>query len=298
MKKAILAAAVALATTAASAQNIELYGKMRVYADRDEVGTAAAVNKLTNDLSRFGIRGSENLGNGLRAFFTLETAVAVDAPGATTLGDRAAVVGLGNALGSVAAGRDKHSVARVLDNFDAMGHAYGTFAPVIHASHGNRLNNGAYVSVTPVKGISAHYQHGLNEVAGGKATQGFGADVAFGPLSASAARYDDGINNVTNIVGGKFAVKATGTTLFGIFSDDLVAGVERTGKSVGLQQKLGAPLTAIATYGERDSVKAYAFGAEYALSKRTFLHAKYLNQDAVLASGDRKQIGFGVEHNF
>ena len=297
MKKAILAAAVALATTAASAQNVELYGKMRVYGDHDRVGTASAVTKLSNDTSRFGIRGSEKLDGGLSAFFALETNVGADAPGATSLGDRAALVGLKNAFGSVAAGRDTHSVFNLLATYDAFGAGFGNSMETVHPLHGLRLSNAAFVSLTPLKGVAVHYQHGFSETATGTDTKSFGADASFGPFSVGAARFDNGTNE-TNVIGGKFDLKATGTTLFGIYSDNTVGGVDTKGKSVGVAQKLGGPLTALASYNENEVVKGYNVGAQYNLSKRTFLHARYRHETSDNAALERKQAGVGIEHNF
>lgn len=297
MKKAILAAAVALATSAASAQGVELYGKMRVYGDYDRVGTASAVSKLTNDTSRFGIRGTEKLDGGLTAFFGLETNVAADAPGASSLGDRTAVVGLRNAFGSIAAGRDTHSVFNLLATYDAFGAGYGNSMETVHPLHGLRFSNAAFVSVTPMKGVAVHYQHAVSETANGQDKKSFGADAAFGALSVGAARLDDGVNE-TNVIGGKFDLKATGTTLFGIYSDNTINGAETKGKSVGVAQKLGGPLTALASYNENEVVKGYNVGAQYNLSKRTFLHARYRHETSDTAALERKQAGVGIEHNF
>ena len=302
MKKLAIAAAVAAMATAASAQHVEVYGKMRVYQERDTVGTATAVTKQTNDSSRLGFRGTEDLGNGLKAFFTLETGVAADAPSASTLGDRTSVVGINSSLWRVAIGRDKHQIARVLDNFDAIENGFGTTVGTIHNAQSSRFNNAAFVSVTPVKGLTAHYQHSSSETAGTKATTTFGVDAAFGAVSASAAQYDNGqtgaSKNASTIVGAKLAVGSAGTTIFGIYSDDEALGVKTSGKTVGVQQKLSAPLTIMASYGEKQAVDAYAFGASYALSKRTNLHARYRNEDSTTNSSDRKQFGVGIEHNF
>jgi predicted porin len=296
MKKAILAAAVALATSAASAQGVEVYGKMHVYGEQDRVGTGSAVTKLSNDLSRFGLRGSEKIGD-LTAFFGLETNVAADAPGATSLGDRTAIVGLRNAFGSLAAGRDVHSVFVTVASYDPFDARFASSAATIHPLHATRFSNAAFVAATPVKGVTLSYQHGFSEVANGTDKKSFGADAKFGPLNLAAARLENG-NDETNVFAGKFELKATGTTFHGLYSDNIVAGVASEGKTVGVSQKLGGPLTALAAYSENDKIKGYNVGAKYNLSKRTFLHARYRQETSDTASLERKQAGFGVEHNF
>ncbi|NIC40012.1 porin, partial [Aquabacterium sp. A08] len=55
--------------------------------------------------SRLGFRGTEDLGGGLKAIFQIETTLKADAPEATTLGDRTAIVGLSGGFGTVKLGR-------------------------------------------------------------------------------------------------------------------------------------------------------------------------------------------------
>lgn len=302
MKKLAIAAALAAMATTASAQTVEVYGKMRIYLERDDVGTASAVTKQSNDSSRIGFRATEDLGSGLKAFFALETGVGADAPAASTLGDRTSIVGLSTNLWRVALGRDKHQVTRVVDAFDPLENAFGTTTGTIHQTHGSRFSNAAFASVTPIKGITGHYQRSESEVSGGKATQAYGVDTTFGPITAAVARYDNGLNgadkDTSTIVGAKLAVGSAGTTVFGIYSDDTVNGVNSDGKTVGVQQKLGGPLTVLASYGTKSGVDAYAVGATYSLSKRTFLHARYRNENADDNANNRKQFGLGIEHNF
>lgn len=304
MKKLAIAAALAVMATTVSAQTVEVYGKMRIYTERFEQGTASAVTRQTNDTSRIGFRGTEDLGSGLKAFFTLETAIGADDPKAadTQLGDRTSIVGLRTDLWRVALGRDKHQVTRVLDAFDPLENSFGTTTGTIHQAHGSRFSNAAFVSVTPIKGITAHYQRSESEVSGSKATQAYGVDATFGPITAAVARYDNSLGgadkDTSTIVGAKLAVGSAGTTVFGIYSDDTVNGVNSEGKTVGVQQKLGGPLTVLASYGTKSGVDAYSVGATYSLSKRTFLHARYRNENADDNAKDVKQFGLGIEHNF
>ena len=302
MKKSVLAAALAAITTSVSAQNVEIYGKMRIYQERDTVGTASAVTKQSNDTSRLGFRGTEDLGNGLKAFFTLETGIGADQPAATTMGDRTSIVGLNSSAGRIGLGRDKHQVTRVLDTFDPIENAFGTTVGTIHQAHGNRVQNAAFLSVSPVKDWAVHYQNAASEVTGTKNVQAFGIDGRIGPASAGVAHYTNGLTDnmkdESTIYGAKFAIGATKTTLFGIYSEDTVDGAETTGKTFGVQQKISAPITLMASYGEKSDIKAYAVGASYAMSKRTSLHARYRDENADAAASDRRQFGVGIEHNF
>lgn len=302
MKKLAIAACMAVMSASVAAQNVTVYGKMRIYQESDKVGTASAVTKQTSDTSRLGFRGTEDLGNGLSAFFNLETGIGADAPGATTQGDRVSIVGLNSSVWRVALGRDKHQVTRVLDNYDALDNSYGTTIGTLHQSHGSRFNNAAFLTVTPVKGVNVHYQRSSSETTGVPSAQAFGADAAFGAFSVAAARYDNGLDGATkdasDIVGAKFTVASTGTTLFAMYSDDEVDGAKTQGKTVGVKQNLSGAFAVMASYGEKQNVDGYAVGATYNLSKRTMLHARYRNENDTNNANDRRQFGVGLEHNF
>ena len=271
---------------------VTVYGKARVYEESTKVGAADAVVSLTNDSSRLGIKGGEDLGNGLRAGFVIETTVGVDAPTANGLGDRATVLSLSNKFGSIAGGRDKHSVARVLDNFDSMSNTFGASSSVIHSSQSTRLQNAVFLSATPVAGLTVNYQNANSEVAGSTNAQAGSVDYTVGPFAASLARYDNGTTSASNTLGAKF--KMAKTTVFGMYSNDTVANVASTGKSVGATHAMGA-VTALAFYGEKESTKAYNLGATYNLSKNTMLHARYAKESAAV---DTTKMGVGMEMNF
>jgi predicted porin len=294
MKKIALATILAAASIVASAQ-VTVYGKMRMYEESVKVGSAAAVTSLTNDSSRLGFKGTEALGGGLSANFTVETTVGADAPAATSLGDRTVVVGLSNKFGSIAGGRDKHTIARTLDNYDAMGNAYGSSVATIHAAHGSRLSNALFLSATPVTGLTVNYINSNSEVAGTTNAQAASIEYTRGPIAATVASYDNGTTSTSTIYGARVKVAQTGTTVFALYSDDKVSGVTSSGKTIGVNQPVNATLMALASYGEKDGTKAYDVGATYALSKRTSVHARYIKEDATATT---TKYALGMEHNF
>ena len=293
MKKIALATILAAVSIAASAQ-VAVYGKLRVYEESSTVGSASAVTALTNDSSRLGFKGTEALSNGLSANFTIETGIGADAPAATTLGDRTMVVGLSNKLGSVSVGRDKHAIARTLDNYDAMGNAYGSSVNTIHAAHSSRLSNALFASATVMPGLSVNYQNSNSEVAGVTNAQAGSIEFTRGPIAATVAYFDNGTTSTTTIAGAKYSIAQTGTTVFGLYSDDKVAGATSTGKTLGVTHPVGA-FVALASYGEKSGAKALDLGATYSLSKRTMVHARYIKEDAATTT---TKYALGMEHNF
>jgi predicted porin len=294
MKKIALATILAAASLAASAQ-VTVYGKLRAYEESVTAGSAPTVTALTNDTSRFGVKGTEALGGGLTANFTIEAGVGADAPTATTLGDRTMIVGLSSNKWSVGVGRDKHTIARTLDNYDAMGNVYGSSTATIHAAQGSRFSNAVFASVTPMTGLTVNYINSNSEVAGVNNAQAASIEFTRGPISATVASLDNGTTSTTTIYGARVKVEKTGTTVFATYSDDKVAGVASSGKSIGINQPVTPTLLALASYGTNDTTKAFDLGATYSLSKRTFVHARYIKEDAAATT---TKYALGLEHNF
>ena len=79
MKKTMLAAAAALGATAACAADVTVYGLVDyglMYTGTDNGSNTSHVTEMTSGKnlgSRFGFKGSEDLGNGLKVGFILET---------------------------------------------------------------------------------------------------------------------------------------------------------------------------------------------------------------------------------
>ncbi|MBV1777037.1 porin [Burkholderiaceae bacterium DAT-1] len=106
MKKHLIAVAVlgALAAPAFAADNtVTLYGHIDAGVEAFDNG-AITTTRVESYKSRFGIKGTEELGDGLKALFQVEQQVDVD-QGGNTLGTRNTFVGLGGDFGTVLLGR-------------------------------------------------------------------------------------------------------------------------------------------------------------------------------------------------
>jgi predicted porin len=115
MNKKIIALAVAAATLAPvamaqTANPVTLYGRVyvmfeNVKADGGSLAAVSSRNRVNNNgASLLGVRGTEDLGGGLKAFFQLETEFRPD-QNDTTFGTRNSGVGLQGDFGSVLLGR-------------------------------------------------------------------------------------------------------------------------------------------------------------------------------------------------
>ena len=112
MNKKLIALAIAgvVAAPAALAQSanpVTLYGRMYVMFNNvkaDGASTLSRRNVVQDPGSFVGVRGTEDLGGGLKAFFQVESAATLDTGGGTW-GSRNSAVGLQGNFGSVMLGR-------------------------------------------------------------------------------------------------------------------------------------------------------------------------------------------------
>ena len=116
MKKSLLALAVlgSFAGVAAAQSSVTLFGVADASARQVKNGSAGSQKQLAsggNATSRFGLRGLEDLGGGLRAGFHLESGINLDTgtTDAKFWGRRSTVSLLGG-FGEVRLGRDRKSV--------------------------------------------------------------------------------------------------------------------------------------------------------------------------------------------
>ena len=300
MKKIAIATLLAATTMVATAQ-VSLNGKISEFVDNTKTGATSKTTLATDPTSNITISVNENIG-GMKARVVLDTSLKANDPitGADTkLGDRQSTIGLVNKLGSIDLGRAKHAVGRALDNYDVFGNAAFSSTTVVNASQGQRLSNAAMVNAVVTKGVSASYQRGETEVAGTSAVNAGSLDFEVAGVNATIVTYDNQVNNTTNLVAAKYTFAPTGTTVAAIYSDNNVAGVKTTGKTIGVAQAVGkSPVTVLASYGTNELVKATNVGVNYALSKTTSLQARYIKEDNVVSTKDLQRVAVGMEMNF
>ncbi|MDW3680744.1 porin [Cupriavidus sp. CV2] len=127
---ALAAMAMSLAGGAAAQSSVTLYGIMDAGIEyASHAGPNGSVLKMTSggkNTSRWGMRGSEDLGGGLKALFQLESGIAIDTgrlDSDGTLFDRRAIVGLSSKYGQVVLGRTFTTTYDFMLPFDPMGYA-------------------------------------------------------------------------------------------------------------------------------------------------------------------------------
>lgn len=128
----VVAGLACVATGGAAAQSsVTLYGIVDSgveYLNHAGPGGGSAVKVISGgrNTSRWGLRGTEDLGGGLKAVFQLESGIAIDTGKLdtdNTLFDRRATVGLQNKWGRLLLGRDFTTTYDFMLPFDPMGYA-------------------------------------------------------------------------------------------------------------------------------------------------------------------------------
>ncbi|MDQ2821609.1 MAG: porin [Pseudomonadota bacterium] len=200
MNKNLIVTAILLGTSAvASAQSsVAIYGIV----DAGFVGERGGVtsnNKITSgaaSASRIGFKGSEDLGGGMAAIFTLESGVKIDTgelDATNTLFNRQAFVGLKTTAGTVTLGRQytpfHNALAQVADPFGT-GYAGGSKNLFPDSGTNVRTSNTVVYTSPTVSGVTADVAYAFGEQAGNNdAGRQFGASLGYvnGPLTARVA---------------------------------------------------------------------------------------------------------------
>ncbi|MFA7506297.1 MAG: porin [Burkholderiaceae bacterium] len=306
MKKSLIAAAVVAALPAfAQAQtNVTMYGIVDASVNGIDLGdgarTAMSVGHGSMSTSRWGVRGSEDLGGGLKAVFQLEAGIANDT-GAhdSAFFQRTAQVGLQGGFGTVKLGRGYTPAFRMAGTWDALN--YGNFnnlltATVPQSAGGadtatTRFSNGIYYDSPSFGGVKvmAAYAAGesYNELNPSSAGEGLDIAVGYtgGPLNVGA--YYQQTTNATGDdtqrygVGGGYQFGAFKLLASYMVSElDVTGAEEYSAASIGGVMSLGTgSLHAQVIQLTNDNVNdgdalAVALAYRYPMSKRTTLYAQ------------------------
>ncbi|MBL8523601.1 MAG: porin [Betaproteobacteria bacterium] len=239
MNKKLIALAVAGATfapavMAQSANPVTLYG--RVYAMFETVkasgGTAIPVGsrtRVSDQSSLLGVRGTEDLGGGLKAFFQLETAFRPDSND-TTFAARNSAVGLQGDFGSVLLGRwdtPFKTTTIAIDPFGDLTIGGITGAMSDRANFDRREQNVFQYWTPTIGGFAGRFSYSANEAKTALATGNTNPGVVStsltytqGPIYVGYAweRHKDIYRNYTGAAANVAGGKEKGQALFGSYT--------------------------------------------------------------------------------
>ncbi len=167
-----LSLALLTALTPAHGQTVVLYGRLNLNYERIKINQPNPANAIDNfyrissNSSRFGIRGSEDLGQGLVAIYQVENSIDVDA-GSGTLAGRDSWVGLKGDWGQLRLGRmdtPMKNSGGMTDRFKGTGiQDDGGIAALGGGGNGfsRRQNNSLRYDSPQFAGMRIELQHGL-----------------------------------------------------------------------------------------------------------------------------------------
>lgn len=311
-KKLVALAVSAIAAGAASAQtaNVTLYGVVDTYLVNVRTGSGktsagasvgggsfTAVDAGGLSGSRWGLRGSEALGGGLNAVFTLENGFD-SSNGALGQGGllfgRQAFVGVTGGFGALTVGRQYAPIFYTGADADVDG--YSNFSVVTNhmllqdATSQLRINNAVNYKTPNMGGLTANLQWALGEsTVSTSAGRTLGANLAYnnGPINAGVGYADRKSSTGASaaravMLGGTFnAGVATIGADYWQWKNPSVANTTRKSWQIGASVPMGA-LSFVAQVGELKvdgGAKQMMFnlGANYALSKRTDTYFRFVN---------------------
>ncbi len=351
--------------------SVTLYGIADVWFGSNSVDKGDGKGSLSQTVlnsgsvngDRWGMKGSEDLGGGLKTNFQLESGFSIDSGAAAQGGllfGRQAWVGLSGGFGAVQLGRMSTAVYNVAGTSNAM--LDSGLAPlgnigrvndqgnsvfingVANTATGNtlRFNNALSYSIPTIAGLDATIQYSLgeNKSSSTSADSAFGlnANYANGPLGVQLAYQVETCKAATNTDGSAAcAAGATADRKFTLLGAEYNLGVAvlkgsyghvaniagRDGASsneyqIGVDVPVSSTLVLTASYAKANdnstqsavvnaagtgdaSRQGYGLGAQYILSKRTFIYGGYeadKQTQSNVADYKHSVYAIGINHKF
>ena len=307
-------------TTAAFAQSsVTLYGRVNTTVERQEVGDAKTTG-LFNNSSRFGFKGTEDLGGGLKAGFQLESGFNSDTGASSgAFFGRQSEVNLSGGFGAVRLGNfTPESYYATADYVSMHNHDTGNSSDAFYAYVMPSANKIAYRTPS-FGGLTVDAAVALHEqVTGGKNAFDLAVNYNLGALALGA-----GYSKLGDV--NQFAGRALYTfgafTVGGYIQRDEDAfranGGKRNTFRLAGAYNLGASEfhVNVGRAGEYKNINdsdatQYTVGYNYNLSKRTKVYGYYtrinnsragtygFNQTVVNPGVDSNTLAVGIRHNF
>lgn len=175
MNKKLIAVALAALPVAAMA-DVTLYGTMKGSLENDTISGQASQNRVQDNTSIIGFKGNEDLGNGLKTIWQVESRLHLDNGTSSTLGSRQTFVGLdGGNLGTVRLGyvnnilNDNYAVdqwqydGEINGSSIRNGNASGANGLAVFTNSGDRLKNAIRYDSATFAGFSGSLVYGFGE---------------------------------------------------------------------------------------------------------------------------------------
>jgi len=326
MKKSLIALAVLASTGAAMAQStVTLYGRMDVSVGSIKELNKSSVTKMFQGgdggltTSRWGMRGTEDLGGGLKAGFKLENRFNAD-DGTTQdpffKGESS--ISLMGGFGEVKLGRsttvydDVRALAVSSDVFDSAFTAASNGVFKAGGDYASRFNNKVTYQLPSMGGFYAGVDFAFDEDAAVKKDMtALKAGYKAGPLNVGVGYQEEKTSAKYIAFSGAYDLGVASISGGYNKRDGATAALGDDNEfNIGVNVPLGAVALSAGYANGKTKVNGattlkasgFGFGATYALSKRTKLYSGYRTHEIKNGSGvktaDTKLYAVGVRHDF
>ncbi len=302
MKKSLIALALAgtFVSSAQAQSAVTVYGIVDAGLVSEHGGIDGAKQKLTSGAqsgTRLGFKGTEDLGNNMKAIFVLETGIAADAGGfnqSNTAFARQSFLGLQSDLGTLTLGRQYTPYFLTLNAADPFASGLAGSSGNLMANSGIRMNNAIkYASPVFAGGFSAELAYGFGETAGnsdsGRIISG-SIGYAIAPLSIKLAHHNK--RNAADTETSK------NTMLAATWDFDIAKAYVAFAENEGAES---SPVPGVASFGfpivNSSKSRDFLIGASVPFGNHTFL-ASYIRKDdrSLGANNNASQFGIGYTY--
>lgn len=314
MKKQIVALAVASAVALpAVAQNVQLYGNIGVGYSTTETNGGANVGTTNNQdrlgSSVFGIRGSEDLGGGMKADFHWKKDIIPDTGADVTAStwDAESTLGLSNSMGRVSFGRQ----GPVIDSYKSHANMGANLFSSTDADLNNfsaQYNSTLRVDLAPVNGFTFSASNSQSVAVEDVVSYAVGYKI--GGLGIVYAYAENNFDETESTLNFSYKIGTVDLAAQLMKGEDgsVSQDLWKIGASIPVTGNLkilaslqgydeGTGTTGDGTATTANTEDAMGVMAVYSLSKRTALWAGYNDRDQGGNNGV-KEVTFGVQHSF
>lgn len=314
MKKTLIAAAVGavIAVPAIAQADVTLYGKFEPSLDYLNTNTTGGVTNGSSNSksisgfslnsSRWGVKGSEDLGDGLRALFQVESTISTD--GKAALGNRNTFAGIAGGFGTVIAGRHDtpmKSLGRAVDLFgDQIGDSRNLISGKYNGSVGfDQRVPDMIAYVTPqMGGFKVVGQYGFDGGVNSAALYSLLGEYKMGPMMVGLAyeSHGKGLYNggsgttaspYTYATNAETGVRLAGSYKIGAFK--LVGLIEQLTNLGGYQN--------VGTTSTKSKAVVYGLGGMYTMGSNAIKAQVYqANPDG--SNNNSTMFAIGFDHTF
>ena len=305
MNKKFLSLAVAAAMAApmaAQAQDVTLYGKVHASVDFVDSNLATDGDDIATGhhrFSRFGIKGSEDLGNGMKAIFKIENQVGGN------VGSRNTYVGLSADWGTILLGQHDTPYKISTGSLDLFGDTAADYNSVMGTFNGvtsfdeRAAQTVAYISPNmngfTVAGAWVEVVHDEDAVAAGSDETGaisLAAMYSNGPFFGTVA-YEEFTDGASALGNGQGTNTVAGTAQSESEAWKIGLGYKANGFSVGfMYEEIDADTASNPANNDQENMMingSYSFG-------NNVVKAQYTAADTDIANGDYDVWAIGIDH--